>query len=80
MHTYLLQTVRVIDTAAGVWAVNNTNKKAIFKSCVPFTDCITEINNAQVNDTQKIDIVMFMYKLLKYVDGYSKTSGSLWQY
>ena len=40
-------------TAAGA-AVNNTNKKIIFKNCATFTDCITEINNAQVDDAQKI--------------------------
>ena len=31
--------------AAGA-ALNNTNKKAVFKNFAPFTDCITEINNA----------------------------------
>ena len=25
----------------------------MFKNCAPFTDCITEINNTQINDTQK---------------------------
>ena len=42
-------------TAAGA-AVNNINKKVIFKNCVPFFDCITEINNAQVDDFQKINV------------------------
>ena len=49
--------------AAGV-AVNNTNKKIMFKNCAPFTDCITEINNTQINDSQKIDVVMPMYNLI----------------
>ena len=31
-------------TAAGM-AVNDTNKKVLFKSCAPFTSCITKINN-----------------------------------
>ena len=35
-------------------AVNNTNKKEIFKTFPPFPDCIIEINNAQVDDAQKI--------------------------
>ena len=65
--------------AAGA-AVNNTNKKVIFKNCAPFTDCITEINNMQVDDNQKTDIVMPMYNLINYSDVYSKTSGSSWQY
>ena len=34
----------------------------------------------QVDDAQKIDIVMPMYNLIEYSDAYSKTSGSLWQY
>ena len=43
--------------AAGV-AVNINNKKVIFRNCVLFTDCITEINNTQIDDDQKIDVVM----------------------
>ena len=46
--------------AAGA-AVNNTNKKGIFKNCAPFTDCTAEINNTQLDDAEKIDIVMPMY-------------------
>ena len=65
--------------AAGA-AVNNINKRVVFKNCAPFSDCITEINNAQVDDAQKIDVVMPMYNLIEYSDAYSKTLGSLWQY
>ena len=60
--------------------VNNTNKKVIFKNCAPLTDCITEINNTQVDDAQKSDIVMPMYNLIEYSVAYSNTSESLWQY
>ena len=66
-------------TAAGA-AVNNTNKKVVFKNCAPFTDCITQINNTQVDEAQKIDIVMPMSNLIECSDAYLKTSGSLWQY
>ena len=59
---------------------NNSNKKVIFKNCAPFTDCISKINNTQVDNAKDIDIVMPMYNLLEYSDNYSKTSGSLWQY
>ena len=38
--------------------VNNTNKKVIFKNCVPFTNCVSKINNPQVDDAQDIDIVI----------------------
>ena len=52
-------------TADAAAAVNNTNKKVIFKNCAPFTDCITEINNTQIDDTQKIDVVMPMYNRIQ---------------
>ena len=31
----------------------------IFQICAPFTDCITEINNTQIDDAQKSDVVMY---------------------
>ena len=68
------------NTAAQSAAANNTNKKAIFKNCAPFTNCISEINNTQIDDAKDIDIVMPMYNLIKYSDNYAKTTGSLWQY
>ena len=70
----------VNNTAAAGAAANNTNDKVIFKSCAPFTNCISEINNVQVDNAKYIDIVMPMYNLIEYSDNYSKTSGSLWQY
>ena len=73
-------TITVRNTAAEGAAINNTNKKVIFKNCAPFTDCITEINNTQVDDDQKIEIVIPMYNLIEYSGAYLKTSGSLWQY
>ena len=69
-------TITVPNTTAAGVAVNNTNKKVIFKNCAPFTDCITEINNIQVDDAQKTDTVMPMYNLIEYSDAYLKKSGS----
>ena len=46
-------TITVPNTAAAGEAVKKTNKKIMFKNCAPFTDCITEINNTQIDDTQK---------------------------
>ena len=51
-----------------------------FKNCAPFINCISEIDNAQVDNAKDIDIVMPMYNLIEYSDNYAKTSGSLWQY
>ena len=68
--------ITVNNTAADGAAANNTNKKVIFKSCTPFTNCISKINNTQIDNTEYIDIVMPMYNLMEYSDNYSKTSGS----
>ena len=59
---------------------NNTNKKVISKNCAPFTNCISKINNTDIDNSKYIDIVMPMYNLIDYSDNYSKTSGILWQY
>ena len=72
-------TISVNNTAAQ-GAANNTNKKVILKNCAPFTNCISEINNTQIDNAKDIDIVMPMYNLIEYSDNYAKTTGSLWQY
>ena len=51
-----------------------------FINCAPFTNCITEKNNTQVDEAEDTDIVMGTYNLIEYTDAYWKTSGSLWQY
>ena len=61
-------------------AADRNNKQTIFKNCAPFTDCITEINNTQVDNEKDLHIVMPMYNLIEYSDNYSKTSGSLYQF
>ena len=71
-------TTTVLSTAAEGVKVNNTNKKIIFKNCAPFTSCITEINNTQVDYGEDIDIVMPMHNSIEYRNAYWKTSGSLW--
>ena len=73
-------TIAVNNTAVADADANNTNKKVIFKNCAPFTNCISEINNTQVDNAKDTDIVMPMYNLIEYSDNYSKTSGSLWRY
>ena len=56
------------------------DKGVAFKNCAPFINCISEINNTQIDNAKDIDIVMPMYNLIEYSDNYAKTSGSLWQY
>ena len=55
-------------------------KGVSFKNCAPFINCISEINNTQIDNAKDIDIVMPMYNLIEYSDNYAKTSGSLWKY
>ena len=45
-----------------------------------YTNCISEINNTQIDNVKDIDIVMPMYNLIEYSDNYAKRTGSLWQY
>ena len=80
-YAYILVkgTISVNNSAAGD-AINNNNRKVIFKNCAPFTNCISEINNTQIDNAKDIDIVIPMYNLIEYSDNYAKTTGSLWQY
>ena len=43
-------------------------------------NCITEINNNQIDNEKDIDFLMSIYNLVEYSDNYLKTSGCLWQY
>ena len=59
---------------------DESDKGVTFENCAPFTNCISEINNTQIDNAKDTDIVMPMYNLIEYSDNYGKTSGSLWQY
>ena len=61
-------------------AAAEAEAKNIIKNCAPLTNCISEINNAQIDNAKDIDMVMPMYNLIEYSDNYSRTSGSLWHY
>ena len=50
----------------------------MFKTCAPFTDCISEINNTQADNAYDNDVVMLIHNFIEYSDNYLKTSGSLW--
>ena len=53
--------------------LDERNKGLIFNNCMPFTDCISEINNTQIDNTKYIDVVMPMHNLIEYGDNYLKT-------
>ena len=79
---YILVKGKITITGAGDDAAarqaDQRDKGVAFKNCAPFTYCMSEVNNTQVDDAKDIDIVMPMYNLIEYSDNYSNTSGSLW--
>ena len=81
---YILVKGKIAITGAGADAAarqaDQRDKGVAFKNCAPFINCISEINNTQVHNAKDIDIAMPMYNLIEYIDYYSKTSRSLWQY
>ena len=75
---YILVKGTITVSNTGTAAIpNNADKKVIFKNCLPFTSCISGINNTQIDDAQYIDMVMPMYNLIKYSDNYSK---NIWNF
>ena len=67
IHGKGTRTVPNTGTAA---ALNNRNKKVTFKDCASFINCISEINNTQIDVAHDIDVVMLMYNLIEYSDTY----------
>ena len=82
--TYILVKGTITITGGGAAAAarqaDERDKGMAFKNCAPFINCISEINNTQVDKAKDIDIVMPMYNLIEYSDNYAKATGSLWQY
>ena len=71
-------TITGVGDDAAAMRAGERNKGEIFKNCAPFTKCISNINDTEIDNAQDIDIVMPMYNLIRYSNNYSKTSGSLW--
>ena len=67
---YILVKGKITITEAGYNAAaiqaDESDKGVTSKNCIPFTNCISEINNTQIDNTKDIDIVMPMYNLIKY--------------
>ena len=77
-YIFFKGTITITGAGADATArqADERNKGVIFKNCVPFTKCISIINNTDIDNAQDIDIVMPMYNLIECSDNYSKTSGS----
>ena len=51
-------------------------KNTVIKNCAPFTDCISEINNTQIDNAKDIDTVMPVYIVIiipKHLEVYGNT-------
>ena len=72
--TYIYMKGKVTITGAGndaaAMQADGRDKGVAFKNCAPFTNCLSEISNTQIDNCKDIDIVMPLYN-------YAKTSGSL---
>ena len=67
-------TITVLSLVVGG---GNNNMQVVCKNCAPFTNCISDINNAQIDNAKDIDVVMPMYNLIEYTQNYLKTSESI---
>ena len=69
-------TITGVRADAAARQSDERDKGVAFKNCVPFTNCISEINSTQIDNDIDIDIdidtVMSMYNLIGYSDNYSK--------
>ena len=59
---YILVTGNIATTCG------NANTKVAFKSCAPFTKCVTHINDEHVDGAHNLDITMPMYNLIECSD------------
>ena len=73
-------TITEVGDDAPAGQSDERNKGVVFKNCLPFTKCISKINDTEIDNAQDIDEVMLMYNLTEYSNNYSKTCGRLWQY
>ena len=60
--TVFVTVIQSFGTAAADAYPNNRNKEVIFVNSARFNDCISEINNTQINNAKDIDVVMTICK------------------
>lgn len=56
------------------------NNQVTFKNCASFTNCIDQINDSQIDNSEYLGIVMPIYNRIECIDSYAKPLGRLWQY
>ena len=59
---YILVKGRATITEAGADAAarqaDERYKEVMFKNCAPFTNCISEVNNTQIDNAKSLDVVI----------------------
>ena len=68
---YILASGTITVPNTGTAENPNNRKNIIFKNYAPFTNCISEINDTQIDNAKDIGIVMPMYAFIEYSDSYS---------
>ena len=58
------------DDAAKI--ADKRDKEVTFTNCAPFTDCISEIDNTQIDNAKDLDVVMLIHHLIECSDNCSK--------
>ena len=53
---------------AAAITTDKNNKQVIFKNYALFTNCISDMNNTQVDNTIDLDALIPMYTLMEYRD------------
>ena len=51
-----------------------SNNAVTFKNNAPFINCISKINEIQIDNAENLDVVMPMYNLLEYSKNYKKNN------
>ena len=72
---YILVSRTLTAPNKGTVANPNNRKNIRIKNCPPFTDYISEINNATTDNAKDTDIVMPIFHLIEYIDNSFETSG-----
>ena len=60
-YIFVKGTIIVPKTATADAEANNDNEKVTIKNCALFAHCISEINNARLDNAKDIDVVMPMF-------------------
>ena len=53
------------EADAAVRLADKRNKGVIFKNCSSFAECISKINNTQVDNAKDLDVLMPMYNFIE---------------